>query len=336
VAQLAQGELVGDGAIRLSGFAPLDRAGPGDLSFLATNRYLAQFQASKAGAVLCTAESRDTAGGPPTRIVVKNVHQTMLRILRLLFPDPPRPKGIEPTAIIGKGAVIGEDVYLGPYVIVGPGAKIGDRTVVMAHCVIGDNVPVGADCTLHPQVVLYPRAVLKDRVILHAGVRIASDGYGYQPGKDGSHERIPHVARSIIEDDVEIGANSCIDRGSISDTVIGAGSKLDNLVHIAHNVKIGKRCLIMAFVGIAGSTIVEDDVVIAGQVGVTGHLTIQRGTKIAAQAGIIGTTEPNSVLWGTPARDHKSYLREVAAMKRLTPIVRELEDLVKRERNEAE
>jgi UDP-3-O-[3-hydroxymyristoyl] glucosamine N-acyltransferase len=335
VAKLAAGELVGDGAIRLSGFAPLDRAGPGDLSFLTTNRYLAQFLASKAGAVLCTEENRSVDGGPPARIIVKNVHQAMLQILRMLFPDPPRPKGIEPTAVIGAGAVIGQDVYLGPYAIVGPGAKIGDRTVVMAHCVIGDGVQIGEDCTLHPQVVLYPRAVLHNRVILHAGVRIASDGYGYQPGKNG-HERIPHVARSIIEDDVEIGANSCIDRGSVSDTVIGAGSKLDNMVHIAHNVRIGKRCLIMAFVGIAGSTIVEDDVILAGQVGVTGHLTIARGTKVAAQAGIIGTTEPNSVLWGTPARDHRGYLRQVAAINRLTPIVRELEEMVKRERNQAE
>ncbi len=335
VAQLAQGELVGDGAIRLSGFAPLDRAGPADLSFLATNRYLAQFLASRAGAVLCTAENRAVDGGPPARIIVANVHQAMLRVLQALFPDPPRPRGIEPTAVIGQGAVIGEDVYLGPYVVVGAGARIGNRTVVLAHCVIGDRVPIGEDCTLHPQVVLYPRAVIGNRVILHAGVRIASDGYGYQPGPTG-HERVPHVARSLIEDDVEIGANTCIDRGSVSDTVIGAGSKLDNLVHIAHNVRIGKRCLIMAFVGIAGSTIVEDDVVIAGQVGVTGHLTIKRGTRVAAQAGVIGTTEPGQTLWGTPARDHRQYLREVAAIKRLTPIVRELEELVKRERNQAE
>jgi UDP-3-O-[3-hydroxymyristoyl] glucosamine N-acyltransferase len=335
IAALAQGELVGDGALRLSGLAPLDRAGPADLSFLTTNRYLGQFRVTRAGAVLITEENRATLGGPATRIIVKSPHRAMLDILRLLFPDPPRPRGIEPTAIIGKGAVIGQDVYLGPYTVIGAGARIGDRTVVMAHCVIGDNVPIGVDCTLHPQVVLYPRAVIGDRVILHAGVRIASDGYGYQRGPEG-HERIPHVARSVIEDDVEIGANTCIDRGSVSDTVIGAGSKLDNLVHIAHNVKIGKRCLIMAFVGIAGSTIVEDDVVLAGQVGITGHLTVGKGAVVAAQSGIIGNVEPGATLSGFPARDHRELLRQVAALKKLTPIARQLEKLVERGRHQAE
>lgn len=334
-AQLAKGELVGDASIRLNGLKPLDKAGPQDLSFLTQGRYLNQFLASRAGAVLMTEEYRAVNGGPATRIIVKNPHRTMLDILRLLFPEPPRPKGIEPTAIIGKGAVIGTDVYLGPYVIVGPGVKIGDRSVIHAHCVIGDNVPIGEDCTLHPQVVLYPRAVIGNRVILHAGVRIASDGYGYQRTPEG-HERVPHVARSIIEDDVEIGANTCIDRGSVSDTVIGAGSKLDNLVHIAHNVKIGKRCLIMAFVGIAGSTIVEDDVVLAGQVGITGHLTVGKGAVVAAQSGIIGNVEPGATLSGFPARDHRELLRQVAALKKLTPLARDLEKMVERGRHQTE
>ena len=335
VAQLAQGELVGDGAVRLSGFAPLDRAGPADLSFLTNNKYLGQFKASAAGAVLVTADHRDTADGPRTRIVVKNPHRAMLDILRTLFPDPPRPRGVAPTAVIGKGAVLGADVYLGPGVIVGPGARIGDRTVIHAHAVIGDGVRVGDDCTLHPHVVLYARAVVGNRVILHAGVRVAVDGFGYQRG-DAGHERVPHIGRSIIEDDVEIGANSCIDRGSVTDTVIGAGSKLDNLVHVGHNVRIGKRCLLMAMVGIAGSTIVEDDVILAGQVGLAGHLTVGKGAIVGAQAGVIGNVDAGAVISGYPARDHRGLLRESAALRKLTPIARDLEKMVKRGRDETE
>ena len=335
MAALVGGEVVGDPSVRLLNIAPLDRAGATDLSFLTTGRYAAQFHASKAGAVLCPEEQRALQPGPATRIIVTNPHHAMQALVRALFPDPPRPVGIEPTAVIGAGAVLGKDVYLGAYVVVGPGATIGDRTVVMAHSVIGAGVPVGEDCTLHPHVVLYQRAVVGNRVILHAGTCLASDGFGYVPGPAG-HERVPHVGRTVIEDDVEIGANCTIDRGSISDTVIGEGTKLDNLVHIAHNVKIGKRCLIMAFVGIAGSAIVEDDVVLGGQTGVIGHCTIGAGARVAAQSGIMGNLEPGATVSGYPARDHREAMRGLAALRLLTPIARELERLVERGRHEAE
>jgi len=335
-AALVEGELVGEGAVRLTGIAPLDRAGPGDLSFLTSGqRYVTQFHTSRAGAVLCTPEHREERPGPATRIIVKNPHQAMLRAVRFLYPDPPRPTGIHPSAVIGTGAVLGADVHVGPYAVVGAGARIGDRTLILSHCVIGDGVTIGADCTLHPHVVCYPRAVVGDRVILHAGVRLASDGFGYQPGAAG-HERVPHVARTVIEDDVEIGANSCVDRGSVSDTIIGAGTKVDNLVHVAHNVKIGKRCLLMALVGIAGSTIVEDDVIIAGQVGIVGHLTIHRGARLGAQSGVIGDVAAGATVSGYPAREHRDYMRAMAALFRLAPLARDLEALVERGQRETE
>jgi len=329
------GTVVGDGSVRLNNLAPLDRAGPGDLSFLTNARYAGQFQASRAGAVFCTEQHQALQPGPVTRIVVKNPHHAMQALVRALFPAPPRPVGIDATAVIGAGAVLGKDVFLGPYVVVGPGARIGDRTVVMSHSVIGANVPVGEECTIHPHVVLYPRAVVGNRVIVHAGTCLAADGFGYIQGPAG-HERVPHVGRTVIEDDVEIGANCTIDRGSISDTVVGAGSKLDNLVHLGHNVRIGKRCLIMAFVGIAGSTIVEDDVLLAGQTGVNGHVTIGAGARAAAQSGIIGSIKPGATVSGYPARDHREAMRSLAALQRLTPLARELERLVERGRREAE
>ena len=331
IAGLVGGELLGESGVRLSGIAPLDRAGPDDLSFLASGKYLQQFLNSRAGAVLVIPEHRATPGGPATRIVVASPHKAMLQVARAAYPEPPRPTGIDPSARIGRGAQLGDDVYLGPYAIVEQGARIGARTVIMAHAVIGAGVTIGDDCTLYPHVVCYPGAVVGNRVTLHAGVRLAADGFGYVPGQV-EHEKIPHVGRAILEDDVELGANTCVDRGSIADTVIGAGTKVDNLVQVGHNCRVGKRCFIMAQVGLAGSTIVEDDVILAGQAGLAGHLTIGTRARVAAQAGVIGDVEAGATVSGYPARDHRQVMKETAALRRLAPLARDLEDLVDRGR----
>jgi UDP-3-O-[3-hydroxymyristoyl] glucosamine N-acyltransferase len=328
-AALLKGELVGDGAVRLTGVAPLDRAGEGDLSFLANKKYLAQFQASKAAVVLCPPELRDASPGPATRIVVKDPHRAMLGAVRVLFPEPARPSGIHPTATIGKGAVLGKDVYLGPHVVVGAGARLGERAVLMAHVVVGGGVQLGDDVTLYPHVVLYDGTTLGHRVIVHAGAALGCDGFGYVPGPNG-HEKIPHVGRCVIGDDVEIGANTTIDRGSVGDTEIGAGTKIDNLVQIGHNCRIGKRCLLMSQVGLAGSAHVEDDVILAGQVGVGGHLTIGAKVRAGGQSGVTKSVAPGETVSGYPARPHREALRSAAALERLAAIVNELEALVER------
>ena len=213
--------------------------------------------------------------------------------------------------------------------VVGPGARLGDRVEVMAGTVIGAGVSIGDDVTIHPQVVLYPRTEVGSRVILHAGVRLGADGFGYVPGKV-AHEKIPHVGRCIIEDDVEIGANSTVDRGSVDDTVIGQGTKIDNLVQVGHNCRIGARCLIMAQVGIAGSAHIEDDVILAGQAGLAGHITVGRGARIGGQAGVIGDLAAGQTVSGYPARPHREFMRAHAALYRLAEIVVELEEMVKR------
>ncbi len=330
VAALVEGTLLGDGAVRLTGVAALERAGAADLSFLAQARYLDAFHASRAGAVLCTEEHGAAQPGPVTRIVVRDPHRALLRVVRALYPEPARPSGVEATARIGTRAVLGRDVYLGPHVSVGAGARLGDRVVLMAGCVIGDGVEIGEDSTAYPRVVCYPRTVVGRRVILHAGVRLGVDGFGYVGGRDG-HEKLPHVGRCLIEDDVEIGANSTVDRGSVDDTVIGAGTKIDNLVHVGHNVRIGRRCLIMAQVGIAGSTRIEDDVILAGQAGIGGHLTVGRGARVAGQAGVIGSIQAGETVSGYPARHHRDVLRATSALYRLMEIVDDLEELVKRD-----
>jgi UDP-3-O-[3-hydroxymyristoyl] glucosamine N-acyltransferase len=217
--------------------------------------------------------------------------------------------------------------------VIGEGARIGARTRLDAHVVVGSGVEIGDDCHVYPGATLYGGTRLHDRVVVHAGARLGSDGFGYV-FRDGAHAKIPHVGRCIVESDVEIGANTTIDRGSIDDTVIGAGTKIDNLVHVAHNVRIGRLCLIMAQVGIAGSVRIEDGCIIAGQAGLAGHVTIGKGARLAAQAGVFGSIPAGETWSGYPARPHKEALRAQAAMYKLPSLLRALERLIARDRNE--
>jgi UDP-3-O-[3-hydroxymyristoyl] glucosamine N-acyltransferase len=329
VSALVGGALVGDGTVRVRAVAPLDRAGPGDLTFLAASRYLPYFHASRAAAVLVTEANRATEPGPATRIVVDDPHRAMLVVVKALYPAPRREPSVHPTAVIGAGAELGQDLAAGPHVVVGAGARLGDRVTLMAGAVVGEGVVIGDDVTLWPNVVCYPGTIVGSRVILHAGVVLGSDGFGYVPGKTG-HEKIPHVGRCVIGDDVEIGANSTIDRGSVDDTVVGPGTKIDNLVQVGHNCRIGARCLLMAQVGLAGSTHVEDDVILAGQVGLAGHLTVGRGARVGAQSGVMNDIPAGTTWFGYPARPHREMMRTIAASRRLTKILGALEDLVGR------
>jgi UDP-3-O-[3-hydroxymyristoyl] glucosamine N-acyltransferase len=330
IATLVSGTLHGSRDVTIRAVAPLDRAGPEDISFYADRRYAAQFTDCKAGVVLVSPELAEEPG-PACRIVVKAPLEAMLRVIPELYAQPAVEPGIHPTAIIGRGVTLGERVSIGPYTVIEAGAGIGDGVVIGPHCHIGSGVPIGAQSELLHNVTLYSGAVIGRRVRLHAGVRVASDGFGYV-FQNGMHEKIPHVGRAIIEDDVEIGANTTIDRGSIDDTVIGAGTRIDNLVHIAHNVRIGRLCLIMAQVGIAGSVRIGDGCVLAGQVGVSGHHTIGDGARLAAQAGVFGDIPAGETWSGYPARPHKEALRAHAAVFKLPSLIRKLERLVEDEK----
>ena len=253
----------------------------------------------------------------------------MLRLLPLLYVAPPVAPGVHATAVLGRGVTLGREVAVGAYCVVEEGAALGDRVVLGPHCAIGRGASVGDDSHLVGSVTLYPGAVVGRRVRLHAGVRVGSDGFGYVSTASG-HEKLPHVGRCVIEDDVEVGANSAIDRGSIDDTVIGAGSKLDNLVHVGHNVRLGRLCLVAAQVGIAGSTEFGDGCVIGGQAGVGGHLRIGAGARIAGQSGVASDMPPGETWSGTLARPHRETLKAQAALMRLAAIVKEIERLVRR------
>jgi UDP-3-O-[3-hydroxymyristoyl] glucosamine N-acyltransferase len=327
VADLVGGRLLGDGEVRIESVRPLDRAGPHALSFAISNRYAGELVRCRAGAVLVPEALAAAPDGPQTRIVVRDPYRAVVQVLHALFPPESQQFGIDPTARIGADVVLGAEVAVGAYAVLGREVRIGARTRLAHHVSLGDGVIVGDDAILGPGVVCYAGTRLGSRVVLKAGAVIGGDGFGYLSDAQG-HTRIPHVGGCIIEDDVEVGSNTCIDRGSIDDTVVGRGTKLDNLVQVGHNVRIGERCLIMAGVGIAGSTHIGNEAILAGHVGVTDHLVIGDRARIAAKSAIFGDVPPGASFSGHPARPHRQFLRAQAAMYRLAPIVDELEALV--------
>jgi UDP-3-O-[3-hydroxymyristoyl] glucosamine N-acyltransferase len=327
IAALVSGELIGDGRVSVSGVAPLDRANAAHLSILSSAKYAPMLASTKAGVVLVDPEFRDAVGAPTARIIVKNPLEKLLSLLPRLYPERQPQRGVSATARIGKGATLGERVSVGEYAVIGAGSELGSDVVIGAQCVVGEKASVGDGSRLWPGVTIYPGASLGHRDMIHSGARIGCDGFGYV-FRDGEHQKIPHVGRCIIGDDVEIGANSTIDRGSIDDTVIGKGTKIDNLVHIAHNVRIGEKCLIMAQVGVAGSVTIGDGVILAGQAGISGHLSIGAGARVAAQAGVFGDIPAGETWSGYPARPHRESLRASAALLKLAGMMRRVEKLL--------
>jgi len=324
VAHLVSGTLRGEPSARVVRVAALDRATSEELSFFANPRYAGEFEGSCAGIVLVSPELADHALGPRTRIVVDKPQEAMLLVLPALYPPPPRATGIAPSAVIGRGVKLGRDVAIGAHSVIGENAVLADGVVIGPLCDVGEGVRIGEDSHLVSSVTLYPGTILGARVRLHAGVRAGSDGFGYVPSRTGV-QKVPHVGRCIIEDDVEIGANSTIDRGSIADTVIGAGTKLDNLVMIAHNVRLGRMCLIAAQSGIAGSTKLGDGCMIGGQVGVTGHLELGNNVKLGAGSGVMDNI-PDGEMWsGAPARPQREWLKATSAFYKLADRLREIE-----------
>ena len=324
VADLVGGRLLGDGGVVLHAIRPLDRADRGSLSLAVSNRYAEQLKASRAGAVLVPDSLAAVEGGPAARIVVRDPYAALVTAIGALFPPAETPAGVDSTVRIGAGCVLGEDVSIGPFAVLGRDVRLGARCKIGDGASLGDGVTVGDDSVIGPRVVCYRETRIGCRVLLKAGAVIGGDGFGYLSDESG-HHRIPHAGTCILEDDVEIGSNSTVDRGSVDDTVVGRGTKLDNLVHVGHNVRIGERCPLMAGVGVAGSTRLGNDVILAGHVGVTDHLTIADGARIAAKSAVFGDIPAHASFSGHPARPHRQFLRAQAALYRLAPIVSDLE-----------
>ncbi len=314
----------------LAGVAPLHRAGPGELAFLVSPSYVPYFERSSAGAVLLGPGFRDLAAGPATRIVVTDPLPALARALEALYPTEPPRWVVHPLARIGHGARWSGRVAIGAGAVLGRGVRLGENCVIGPHAHVEEGAVLGDACRVEAHAVVHAGAELGDRVLVRAGARVGGKGFAFADTGDG-HVPIRHVGRCMIGDDVEVGANTTVDRGSVDDTVVGAGTKIDNLVQVAHNVRIGARCIIMAQVGIAGSTVVEDDVMLAGQAGLADHLTVGRGARVAAQSGVIGNIAPGATVSGYPARSHRAVLRQAAALARLAPLVPSIERTIARD-----
>ena len=306
---------------RITNVAPIDLAGPADLAFIEKPKYAAQLATTRAGACLISPRLPRDAGGRMAVLLAKKPYDAFVMVARALFPDALRPsslfamRGTAPGAHIHASARLESGVTVDPGAIVGPGAEIGTGTMIGANAVIGPEVRIGRNCTVGPAASV-TCALIGDRVVIHAGARIGQDGFGYVPGPSG-HVKIPQLGRVIIQDDVEIGANTTIDRGGGRDTVIGEGSKIDNLVQIAHNVSIGRHCVLAAQIGISGSAVIEDYVAMGGQVGIADHLTIGAGAMLAARAGVI-TDVPAGATWGGfPAEPLRDWLRGETLLRKM-------------------
>lgn len=334
VAQLVGGRLVGAGGAAVTAIGPLDRAGPETLSFLTGPRYLAAFRASRAGLVLLPEQYAGEAEGPARRVVVADPYRAVQAVAAVLYPAAAPEPGTHATVIRGPGTVIGEGASLAPYVVLGRDVRVGARVILGAHVSLGDGVTVGEDTAIDPGVTVYAGSTIGRRVVIKAGAVIGSPGFGFMEGGAVPDRRV-HIGRCIIADDVEVGANCTVDRGSLDDTVIGEGTKLDNMVHVGHNVRLGRRCLVAAQCGFAGSVRVGEGVLIGGHTAINGHRVVGDGARIAGATAVWGDVPAGETWGGQPARPQAETLRRQAALGRLTGISAKLERLVERARTDA-
>jgi len=318
--------LEGDGDIEIVRVAGIQQAEPGDLTFLANPRYLPRLETTRASAVIVAVEADRTAVACAL-LRSDDPYSAFARAVGLFAQTIAPVRGIDRLSAIAPDAAIGADVSIGPFVTVGAGAAIGDRTVIYPNAVVGPGARLGDDCIIHSHVTIRERVTIGSRVILHDGVVVGSDGFGFAPQKDGTHLKIPQVAGVVIEDDVEVGANSTIDRPAVGETRIGAGTKLDNLVHVAHGVTIGRRVLLAAQSGIAGSTAIEDEVMMGGQSGVAGHVRVGRATKIGAKSAVLQSVEPNSFVTGHPAFEHTEWRKASIVFRQLPALKKRIDEL---------
>lgn len=320
VAGLLRGELVGPGDIVLSSVERLDSAGPGALTFVRSDRFAMAWPASRASAVLVSRGVKLPSHPEPGKaaIFVEDADLALIKLIEAVAPKPPkRPPGVHATAVVDPSAQIDPTAFVGPWSQIEAGAKIGPGCVLISRAYIGAGARLGANCTLHPNVAILDRCHVGDRCIFLAGAVVGSDGFGYRPDPQGPGVvSIPHVGNVVIGDDVEIGACTTIDRAKFGSTIIGAGTKIDNLCQIAHGVKIGKRCLLAAQCGLAGSVVVEDDVHLGGQVGVGDSFKIGARTQVAGKSGVMSSLAGGARYGGIPARPAMDWLREVAALKK--------------------
>ncbi len=316
IAAVAGGRAEGDAAQRFAGVASLQAAGPDEVSFIDHRRHLALLQASKAGAVVLPEALLPHLPAGAAAVVVESAYLGFSRVARLFHPPAPVVPGIHPTAVVAADAVLGEGCEIGPYAVIGAAARLGAGCVIGPHAVIGEGVELGPGCRLHPHASV-SHAVLGAGVVLHPGARIGQEGFGLVVAPDGRFETMPQLGKVVIGDAVEVGANSCIDRGSQTDTVIGEGTRIDNLVQIGHNAQLGRGCVIIALAGISGSSVLGNYVTVAAQAGIAGHLKIGDKARIGAQSGVMNDIPAAIDVVGSPAWPIRESFRAFSALRKL-------------------
>lgn len=327
IAKLIEGDVVGDANLVITGLSGIKEAKEGDLTFVSDPKYFPLIEKTKASAIITPRELE--VSGPPV-IRTDNPSLAFAKIASCVVNDDMhRFEGIHETAVVADDARLGKNVSIGPCTVIESEARIGDNTIIYGGCFVGHHTGIGQGCFIYPNCTIREKILIGNQVIIHSGVVIGSDGFGFVNVK-GIQEKIPQIGTVEIKDNVEIGANVTIDRARFDKTFIGEGTKIDNLVQIAHNVRIGKHCIICAQVGISGSTIVEDNVVLAGQVGLAGHLTVGEGAIVASGSGVPSSIPPHEMYWGFPAKPHRHAKRVNACVQRLPKYVKTIHELKKK------
>ncbi len=332
IATFVQGEIVGDENATVHTFAKIEEGVPGALSFLSNPKYTPYIYETKSSIVLVNKDFIPEQPISATLIKVNNAYESLAKLMTLYEQSHPKRVGIDPLAYVAPTAQIGKDVYLAPFACVGDGAIVGDGTELHPHATVGRNAKVGANCILYAHATVYHDCIVGNNCIMHAGSVVGADGFGFAPTPDG-YEKIPQIGIAILEDNVEIGANTCIDRATMGATIIHKGVKLDNLVQIAHNVEVGANTVMASQAGVAGSTKVGEWCMFGGQVGVAGHITIGDKVNLGAQSGAPGSIKANQQLIGTPPMEMKPYFKSQAVFRKLPDMYKEI-DALRKELNE--
>ena len=328
IASVIGGKIEGDKDAKVRTFAKIEEGVEGAISFLSNPKYTHYIYDTKSSVVIVNEDVELEGTVAPTLIRVKNAYESIAQLLQIYEASKPKKTGVSPQAYISPTAKLGKDCYVGPFACIGEETVIGDGCQIYPHAVVGDNVKMGNGCILYPNTTVYQGCKIGNNVTLHAGSVIGADGFGFAPNADG-YDKIPQIGIVTIEDNVEIGANTCVDRSTMGSTVIRKGVKLDNLVQVAHNVEIGENTVMSAQVGIAGSTKVGSWCMFGGQVGIAGHITIGDKTFLGAQSGVPGSLKGGEELIGTPPMNPRNYFKSQAIFRRLPDMYKELEALKK-------
>ena len=326
IASFIQGEIIGNENVTVNTFAKIEEGTPGALSFLSNHKYTPYIYTTQSSIVLVNKDFIPEKDIAATLIKVDNAYESLAKLMSIYEASKPKKEGIDPLAFVAPSAKIGENAYIGPFAYIGEHTIVGDHAMIYPHAYIGDNVKLGNQCILYPNATVYHECQIGNKCTIHSGAVIGADGFGFAPTANG-YEKIPQIGTVILEDKVEIGANTCIDRATMGATIIRKGAKLDNLIQIAHNDEIGSHTVMAAQAGVAGSTKVGEWCMIGGQVGLAGHISIGNKVSIAAQTGVANSVKENSQLMGSPAMDAKRFFRVSAAHKNLANMYTEVNNL---------